>query len=226
MKINPLHAWNLTPTEAVALQRELAGSVDSRTPVTRCNLIAGADVSYNRFSNMVHAGVVVLRLEDGAIVEKQGTVGETAFPYRTGLLSFREAPVLLEALAKVQSEPDVIMLDGQGLAHPRRFGLACHIGLWLDRPCLGCAKSRLVGHYKELDRKAGSRAFLIDREEIVGQVVRTKTGIQPVYVSVGHKIDLDSAVRLVLASCRGYRLPEPTRQAHLHVNALRRSAAC
>ncbi len=226
MKIHPLHSWDLTPTEAVALQKELAGQVDVRTPLTHCELIAGADVSYNRFSSTFYAAVVVLRLDDATIVETQGAVGEVTFPYVPGLLSFREAPIVLEAFAKVTSAPDAVMLDGQGIAHPRRLGLAAHVGLWLRKPCLGCAKSRLTGHLKaeDLGKQAGSLAPLVAGGEVVGDAVRTKNNVQPVYVSAGHLIDLPSAVRLVLASCRGYRIPEPTRQAHLHVNALRRQA--
>jgi deoxyribonuclease V len=226
MKVLPLHSWNLTPTEAVALQRELASRVEARTPLTRCDLIAGADVSYSRFSNTLYAGVVVLRMTDLAVVEKQGVVREVTFPYVPGLLSFRETPVLLEAFAKLESEPDVIMADGHGLAHPRRFGYACHLGLCLNRPTLGCAKSRLTGTYKEPGPKAGSVAPLMDKAEIIGEVVRTKNKVKPVYVSVGHLSDLGSAVEVVLATCRGYRIPEPTRQAHLHVNALRRNLPC
>jgi deoxyribonuclease V len=226
VKIQRLHTWNLTPTQAVALQRELAGRVDYRRPLTRCNLVAGADVSHARFSNGVYAGVVVLRMEDLSIVEKQEVVCETSFPYIPGLLSFRETPALLEVFAKVRTEPDVVMLDGQGMAHPRRFGYACHVGLWLNRPSVGCAKSRLLGVYKEPGPEAGSVAALAHDDEVIGQVVRTKTKVKPVYVSVGHKIDLRSAVELVLTTCRGYRIPEPTRQAHLHVNAVRRDAAC
>jgi deoxyribonuclease V len=225
MKIQPLHSWDLTPTEAVALQRELAAQVDTRTPLTRFELIAGADVSYDRFSNIVYAGVVVLRTEDMAVVERQGAVVEAKFPYVPGLLSFRETPALLEAFAKVHAEPDAIVLDGHGYSHPRRCGFASHIGLWLDRPCIGCAKTRLTGTYKMPGRKAGSVAPLRDRDEVIGTVVRTKDGVKPVFVSVGHKIDLRSAVEAVLATCRGYRLPEPTRQAHLHVNVLRRQGA-
>ncbi len=223
MKIHPLHSWDLTPTQAVALQRELAAQVDTRAPLVRCELVAGADVSYDRFSNIVFAGVVVLRTDDWTIVERQGAVSEAKFPYVPGLLSFRETPALLEAFARVQSEPDAIMLDGHGYSHPRRCGFACHIGLWLDRPCVGCAKTRLVGKYKEPGLRAGAVAPLYDRDEVIGTVVRTKDRVKPVFVSVGHKIDQRSAVEVVLATCRGYRLPEPTRQAHLHVNALRRS---
>lgn len=222
MNIATLHSWDLTPTEAVALQRELAGRIDVSETVDRCKLIAGADIAYNRHSSRFYAGVVVLRTSDWTIVEKQGAVGESPFPYIPGLLSFREGPFLVEAFRQLESEPDVFMFDGQGLAHPRRFGLACHLGLWLQRPSLGCAKSWLTGHYQELDREAGATQPLIaDKDEVVGQVVRTKTGVQPVYVSAGHLIDLDSAVHWVLASAQGYRIPEPTRQAHLHVNELR-----
>ena len=222
MRIQPLHSWDLTPTEAVALQRTLANRVEARTPLTRCNLVAGADVSYERFGNLFYAGVVVLRMDDLTVVEEQGVVREVTFPYVPGLLSFRETPVLLEAFAKVKSEPDAVILDGHGYSHPRRFGFACHLGLWLDRPSVGCAKTRLIGTYKQPGRRAGSVAPLKDHGEIIGQVVRTKTGVKPVFVSVGYKIDLRSAVELVLATCRGYRLPEATRQAHLQVNALRR----
>ncbi len=226
MKIKSLHSWDLTPTQAVALQRELASRVDTRTPLTHCEIIAGADVSYERFSDVFFAGVVVLRLEDLSILEKHGVVSKVSFPYVPGLLSFRETPVLLKAFANLKSEPDAIILDGHGFSHPRRCGFACHIGLWLDRPCVGCAKSVLLGTYKQPGKKAGSVAPLKDGDEVIGQAVRTKTNVKPVFVSVGHKIDLRSAVELVLATCRGYRLPEPTRQAHLHVNALRRNAAC
>jgi deoxyribonuclease V len=224
MKIRSLHSWDLTPKEAVALQRQLADPVDARSPLTRCDLVAGADISYDRLSNIVYAGVVVLRMDDLTVVEKQGVVREVTFPYIPGLLSFRETPPLLEAFAKVESQPDSVIVDGHGFSHPRRFGYACHLGLWLDRPSVGCAKTRLTGTYKEPGQKVGSVSPLRDDDEVIGQVVRTKTGVKPVFVSVGHKIDLRSAVELVLATCRGYRLPEPTRQAHLHVNALRRQA--
>jgi len=223
MKIKPLHSWDVTPTQAVALQRELAGRVETCLLLPPCLLVAGADVSYNRFSPTCYAAVVVLRTTDWTVVETQGAVRDTPFPYIPGLFAFREAPVLLEAFAKLKNIPDAVILDGQGRAHPRRLGLASHTGLWLDLPCVGCAKSLLTGTYKEPGTRAGSRTRLVDRGEVVGSVVRTRDNVKPVFVSVGHKIDLPSAVRLVLRSCRGYRLPEPTRQAHLCVNALRRA---
>jgi deoxyribonuclease V len=222
MKINHLHDWTLTPKEAVALQRTLAGKVDTRTPLVHCELVAGADASYNRFSPVFYAVVVVLRTSDWTIVEKQEAVCHSPFPYVPGLLSFREAPALLEAFAKVKTVPDAVMIDGQGIAHPRRIGIASHMGLCLDVPTIGCAKSRLTGVYKEPRKKRGSLAPLRDKDDVIGSIVRTRDGIKPLFVSVGHKIDQPSAVRLVLESARGYRIPEPTRQAHLHVNELRR----
>jgi deoxyribonuclease V len=225
VKLNALHSWDLNPTEAAALQRELAGRVDTRTPLVGCELVAGADVSHAKHSNAIWAGVVVLRMDDLSVVEQQGVAGRTTFPYIPGLLSFRETPAVLEAFAKLKTVPDAVLIDGQGLAHPRRFGYACHVGLWLDRPTVGCAKSRLLGKFKEPGEKAGSVAPLVDKDEVIGEVVRTRNRVNPIFVSVGHKIDLRSAAELCLTTCRGYRIPEPTRQAHLYVNALRRGDA-
>lgn len=226
MKIHKLHSWSVTPTEAVALQRELAGKVDTQVPLGEYQLVAGADISYSQFSNTLYAAVLVLRADDLTVVESQSVVKESVFPYVPGLLSFREAPAVLEALKLLKHEPDVIVFDGQGIAHPRRLGLASHIGLFLDRPTIGCAKSLLTGKFKNLGENAGDVAPLVDREETVGMAVRTKRRVRPVYVSAGHRIDLASAIGVVLKSCRGYRLPEPTRQAHLRVNEVRRQAAC
>jgi deoxyribonuclease V len=224
MHIRSLHSWDLAPKAAVALQRQLAARVGTGPALGEVELIAGADISYNRFSSTIYAGVVVLRLKDGEVIERRGVVTDTAFPYVPGLLSFREAPAVLKAFAKLKHMPDAVLLDGQGYAHPRRVGLASHVGLWLDLPCVGCAKSRLIGDFKPPKREAGSSSDLIDKEEVIGKVLRSKTGVNPLFVSIGHKIDLDSAVRLTLAACRGYRLPEPTRQAHLFVNELRAAA--
>jgi deoxyribonuclease V len=221
MRIRPLHSWDLTPKAAIALQRELASHIETGPPLGDVELVAGADISYNRFSPTIYAGVVVVRLKDGEVIERSGVITKTAFPYIPGLLSFREAPAALQAFAKLKHRPDAVLLDGQGFAHPRRIGLASHIGIWLNLPCVGCAKSRLIGEFKAPKREAGSWSDLIDKGEVIGRVVRTKTGVNPLYISVGHKIDLDSAMRLTLAACRGYRLPELTRQAHLFVNELR-----
>ncbi|MBI3822083.1 MAG: endonuclease V [Planctomycetes bacterium] len=221
MKISTLHSWDLTPTEAVALQRELAGRLDVKRSVKTCEFIAGADCSYNRFSPKLYCAVIVLRTSDWSIVETQGVVGESTFPYVPGLLSFREIPIVLQAFAKLEHCPDAVMCDGQGYAHPRRMGLACHLGLWLQIPTFGCAKTRLIGEHDDPAPDAGATTPLRDKGELIGQVVRTKNKTKPVYVSVGNLIDLASAVKLTLQSCCGYRIPEPTRQAHLHVNQMR-----
>jgi deoxyribonuclease V len=222
MKLHPLHSWDVPREEAPALQRELASRVDIRTPLAGYELVAGADVSYNRFATTFYAAVVVLRSSDWSVVEVQGAVRESTFPYIPGLLSFREAPALLDAFVKVRAQPDVIMIEAHGVAHPRRFGITSHVGLWLDLPTVGAAKSLLYGRCKEPGKKVGSLSPIVAGDEVIGMAVRTKLRTKPVYVSVGHRIDLPSAVRVVLASCRGYRLPEPTRQAHLHCNSLRR----
>jgi deoxyribonuclease V len=222
MQLHPLHSWDVPRDKAAALQHELACRVDARTPLTSYDLVAGADVSYNRFSTTFFAAVVVLRASDWSVVEVQGAVRECTFPYIPGLLSFREAPALLDAFTKVQSQPNVVMIEAHGLAHPRRFGITSHVGLWLDLPTVGCAKSLLHGRCKEPGQRVGSMAPIVAGGEVIGAAVRTKKRTNPVYVSVGHRIDLPSAVRLVLAACRGYRLPEPTRLAHQHGNTLRR----
>jgi deoxyribonuclease V len=217
----PLHSWNLTPREAVALQQELRTRVRVQPLTHEIKTIAGADVSFNKFSETIYTGIVVLRLPDLQIVDEVGIRSASNFPYVPGLLSFREAPSVLEAWEQLKTKPDVLMLDGQGLAHPRRLGIACHVGLWLGVPTLGCAKSILVGRHGELQPEAGSFMPLVDKGEQVGAALRTKKNVSPVYVSVGHLLDLPAAIELVLRSTTKYRQPEPTRQAHLLVNRLR-----
>ena len=221
MRIPTLHTWNLTPKEAVTLQRELACKIDVHRPLKKCAFIAGADCSHNRFSPTFYAAVVVLRTSDWSIVETQGVVDQSPFPYVPGLLSFRELPIVLQVFAKLKTKPDAIMYDGQGYAHPRRMGIASHLGLWLGIPTFGCAKTRLVGEHEEPGPNAGDAAPLYHKEDLIGSVVRTKLRTKPLYISAGHRIDLQSAIRWTLASCQGYRIPEPTRQAHLHVNQMR-----
>lgn len=216
------HRWDLSPTEAIALQRELSRQVRLVPLAAEPETIAGADISFHRFSNTVDAGIVVLRLRDLAILEAAHVRTTAPFPYVPGLLSFREAPPLLEAWEKLQIKPDLLMLDGHGTAHPRRFGLACHLGLWLDLPTIGCAKQRLTGQAAPPPLTRGGTSPLEVASEVVGMVVRTRDRVAPVYVSPGHRLDLASAVRLVLATSLRHRQPEPTRQAHLLVNQFRR----
>jgi deoxyribonuclease V len=221
MVANSLHSWDITPGEAIKVQQRLRNMVRLQPLARPAGTIAGADISFNKYSETVYAGIVVLSLPDLRIIESAGVRSVARFPYVPGLLSFREAPSLLEAWEKLKTKPDVLMLDGQGIAHPRRFGIACHVGVSLDWPTIGCAKSILVGRYGELGVEAGSRAPLVDKGEQVGVALRTKNKVSPVFVSPGHLIDLDSSVDLVLRSTTKYRLPEPTRQAHLLVNRLR-----
>jgi deoxyribonuclease V len=217
------HSWRLTPKEAVQLQRQLAQQVDVRRKLRRCKLVAAADASYSRFSSTCYVGVVVTRLSDMEIVEQRSAVRSMVFPYIPGLLSFREGPPILDVLKRIRSDVDVLLIDGQGIAHPRRLGIASHVGLCLDCPTIGCAKSVLVGTYDALGVQRGSSAALVDRGEVIGSVLRTRDKTKPVFVSVGHGISLESATHIVLECCNGCRLPEPARQAHAYVNELRRS---
>ncbi|HEU0185192.1 MAG TPA: deoxyribonuclease V [Blastocatellia bacterium] len=221
MTSTPLHSWDLTRGEAIEVQQRLRNLVRLQPLSWPVNTIAGADVSFNKYSDTVYAGIVVLSLPDLRVIESAGVRRIEKFPYIPGLLSFREAPSLLEVWEKLKTKPDVLMLDGQGIAHPRRFGIACHVGVLLDWPTIGCAKSILVGKYGELGLEAGSQSPLVDKGEEVGVALRTKNKVAPVYVSPGHLIDLDSSIDLVLRSITKYRLPETTRQAHLLVNRLR-----
>jgi deoxyribonuclease V len=217
-----LHEWSLAPREAVELQKKLRERVRI-TPLTKkVETVAGADISFNKFDPTIYTAVVVLRLPTLEVVEEVGLVGETKFPYVPGLLSFRESPSVLEAWSRLRTEPDAVMFDGQGLAHPRRVGIASHVGLIIDRPTFGCAKSVLVGKYEEPGPERGSWTPLVDKGETVGAALRTKTRVHPIYVSPGHLIDLEGALDLTLRCDGGYRQPEPTRRAHLLVNALRR----
>ena len=217
-----LHEWTLTQREAVELQKGLRQRVRLEPLKKRIETIAGTDISFNKFSTTVYAGIVVLRLPSLEVIEEVGVVSETTFPYVPGLLSFRETPSVLEAWAKLRTEPDAVMFDGQGIAHPRRVGIASHVGLLIGRPTLGCAKSVLVGKYEEPPPERGAWTPLVDKGEVVGAALRTKANVQPIFVSPGHLIDLPGAIELTLRCDGGYRQPEPTRRAHHLVNALRR----
>jgi deoxyribonuclease V len=215
MKIRRMHGWNLDNRQAVQLQRELAGRVIEGPPREHVETVAAADVSAGKREEWIIAAVVVMRLADFAVLETREAGMKAAWPYVPGCLSFREAPVVLEAFRKLRTVPDVIIIDGQGRAHPRRLGLASHIGLAMEVPTVGCAKSRLIGEVRGgLGLARGSRAALWDAGERIGTVLRTRAGVKPVYVSVGHRIDLASAERWVLAAAPRYRLPEPARAAH------------
>lgn len=223
MRIIRLHRWDLEYSEAVAVQERLAARVEEWPPLSRAETVAGADVSGGRTGDWIAAAVVVMRLADMTVLEVGRARLRATWPYVPGCLSFRETPVVLEALRQLRIRPDVLLCDGHGRAHPRRFGLACHVGLAVGAATVGCAKSLLVGEQiGALGRARGSRAPLVDMGERVGTVLRTRADVRPVYVSVGHRIDLPSAERWVLASTAGCRLPEPLRLAHREVTVLKR----
>lgn len=215
VKVGQLHSWEVTIPEAEEIQRQLAPRVITRNELGKVRLIAGVDISGQYGRGVARGAVVVLSYPEMKIVEEKVAEIEVTFAYRPGLLSFREAPVILAAWEKVTLEPDLVLVDGQGIAHPRRFGLASHLGLLLDKPAIGCAKSRLIGTCDNPAREAGRFTHLEDGGEIIGAALRTRDGVQPIYISIGHKIDLAGAITWTLKCCRGYRIPEPTRLAHL-----------
>jgi deoxyribonuclease V len=220
MKTPHSHPWDLDSRQARELQSKLSIEVIRYNSHKDIKLIAGIDVSASRFSKVGRAAVVVLDYRSLEICEVSIVDGDIDFPYIPGLLSFREAPLALRAWQKLKSHPDMLMVDGQGIAHPRRLGIASHLGLLLDIPSIGCAKSRLTGTHDSLPEEAGSYRLLKDKGEIIGAAVRTKRRVHPVYVSIGHRIDLDSAISCVQECCRGYRLPQPTRLAHIAAGGL------
>lgn len=209
------HPWDLAPAEARAVQQELAPCV-SKTPLPQpVNTVAGVDVSIR--DDVAQAAVTVLRLPDLDVVDQAVHRRSVPFPYVPGLLSFREMPAILPALHELDAAPDVFMTDSHGVAHPRRFGLACHLGVLLDLPAVGVAKSILTGTPEgELASEKGSRVPLVDADESIGAVLRTRADVNPVYVSIGHRTTLEDAVALTLTCAPRYKIPEPTRQAHKH----------
>ena len=218
------HSWDLTPAEARAVQAELASEVDTTAPLPPWRTLAAVDVSFDRGGEFLFAAVVVVAAGSFEVIERVGLASPAKFPYVPGLLSFREAPALLEAFDRLKARPDVVLCDGQGIAHPRRLGIASHLGLRLDLPTVGCAKSLLCGKYDEPGPDRGDRSPLIHRDEVIGAVLRTRSKVSPLYVSPGHRCDLESAVDLVLATTTKYRLPIPSRMAHDYVNEVRRAA--
>lgn len=218
MEVAELHSWNLVPEQARRVQEWLKSRLvlGKRLDCSGLKWVAGADVSYSRERNRLGAAIVLARYPELEPAEIATACLPVEYPYIPGLLAFREGPVLIEAFRRLRTRPDVILFDGQGIAHPRGLGIASHMGVLLGIPTVGVAKKPLVGEYKEPEVGRGSRSDLMVRGELVGQVVRTKTGVKPVFVSPGNLIDLDSAVRIVLECCRKMRLPEPVRWAHMY----------
>ncbi|MEN3931230.1 deoxyribonuclease V [Microvirga sp. W0021] len=214
MKLHSLHSWDLPPKEAIALQKKLAGQViiDRPLDLSKVKLVAGVDVSVK--DGWSQAAVVIIHLPDFHIIETVLAKQQTAYPYIPGLLSFREGPVLVEAFEKLQNIPDLFLFDGFGYAHPRRIGIASHMGLWLDKPTIGCGKTRLCGKYDTPSPQKGESAELVDKGETIGAALTTRDHCNPMFISAGHLCDLDSAIAATMLCTGRYRLPEPTRLAH------------
>lgn len=213
MKFEQRHAWPNTVLEAIAIQQELRSEVITEDQLGTIQYVAGADVGYEDSDNTTQAAIAVLSFPDLELQQQVIVRSPTAFPYIPGFLSFREVPAVLEALAKLTIWPDLILCDGQGIAHPRRFGLACHLGLLAGVPTIGVAKTRFIGEHNEVPPTRGSWQPLEERGEVIGAVVRTQTGVKPIYVSIGHRISLTTAIEYVLRCTPKYRLPETTRWA-------------
>jgi len=224
MKFARLHRWPQTARAAIALQKRLATRVRLDPMREFVRTLAGVDAAFSPDGRQVIAGVVLWDLASQSVIEQHLARTTCRFPYVPGLLSFRETPAILAAFRRLRKPPDVILCDAHGLAHPRRFGLACHLGLWLGRPTIGCAKSRLCGEYDEPPRRRGGQSPLMLDGERVGTVLRTRAGVKPVFVSPGHLCDHESAVRLTLAAATRFRLPEPARLAHQLVTSARWAA--
>ncbi len=243
MKALALHPWKVTPAQAREIQLKLRARRETNDRLPPLRWVAGADVAFDlrrgaagkgswwvpkQEHGRAIAGVIVYSFPELVEVERVAAELPLAFPYIPGLLSFREMPVLIAAFERLRHEPDLIFYDGHGYAHPRRFGIACHLGVVLNRPMVGCAKSRLVGTHAEPARRAGSWTLLTDRlesgegEETIGAVLRTRDAVKPIYVSTGHRVSLERAIELVLAVCDGYRIPRPTREADHFVEAVKR----
>ncbi len=222
MVIPPLHRWTTSVARGRALQERLARRVRLEPLPEGIRRVAGADVAFDEGRGVFFAAVILFSYPELQILEDVSARHRPTFPYVPGMLSFREGPVLIAAFRKLREKPQAVLFDGQGIAHPRRLGLASHLGLWLDVPAVGCAKSRLLGEHDPVGLQAGSEAPLFDGDERVGSVLRTRAGVKPLFVSPGHRCDFEGAVRLVLSCCRGYRLPEPTRLADIRVAEVKR----
>lgn len=210
---NHFQTWPQTEAEALAIQSDLRSQVIATTDFSSVNYVAGVDLGYSADDSIAKAAVAVLSFPDLQLCDQAIIIGPTTFPYIPGFLSFREVPPVLDALAQLTITPDLLLCDGQGFAHPRRFGLACHLGVLTNIPAIGVAKSRFIGQHEELAPERGSWQPLLDQGEIVGAVVRSRTGVKPIYVSIGHRIDLTTAIDYVLQCTPQYRLPETTRIA-------------
>jgi len=221
MKIKQNHNWNVTVEQAKAIQLELKDKIRLQKLISSIRFIAGCDVSYSKKVERCFAAVTVFKLPELEIVAQAQSSGSINFPYVPGYLTFREAPILLKAFEKLEKAPDLVLFDGQGIAHPRQMGLAAHLGLFLNLPSIGCAKSRFIGEFEQPEEIQGSWTELNYQGKIIGAVVRTRDRVKPLFISPGYKITIDEAIEWVLRACTKYRIPEPIRASHIAVNQLR-----
>ena len=221
MNTRLLHSWKVSPQEAVQIQERLRPKLRFQCPRSPLKNIAAGDVSYSRKNDLTCAAFLLFTYPDLILLESVSAKGHASFPYIPNLFTFREGPILLKAFSRLKIKPDLILIDGQGIAHPRSMGIAAHIGLILNLPSIGCAKSRLFGTHGELPREQGNAVPLVKGNRTIGMAVRTRDGVKPLYISPGHKMDMPTSVKIILSLCRGYRSPEPLRQAHILVNHLR-----
>ncbi len=211
----------LSPTEAIALQKEMRSKIDISPLPAEIRTIGGADISFNRFSDVFYAGIIILSYPSLNLIDRTTVVAKARFPYIPGLLGFRELPALLEAWNELKRKPDVLVVDGHGIAHPRRLGIAAHFGIVANTPTIGCAKSLLTGKFHEPAAERFAQSPLMDKNEQIGVVLRTKAKCKPVFISPGNKISMEQSLEIIKHCTGKYRLPEPTRNAHLLVNEIR-----
>lgn len=216
------HSWDIQPREAISLQKQLATQVTSKALTKKVNYVAGVDCAFTQDKNFCIAGAVIWDINKQEIIEKQYAKVKLTLPYIPGLLSFREAPAMLAALSKLTKQPDVLIVDGHGIAHPRRLGIASHIGILTKFPSFGCAKKRFVGNYTEPNIQQWSCSPLLDKEEQIGLVVRTRAKVKPVFISIGNYIKLENCLEILKQCSTGFRLPEPTRQADKYVAEIKK----
>ncbi len=212
--MKPLHLWNVTPEQALRIQENLRHRVILKKTFLKLRTIGGGDVSYQKEGNLLFAAMVVLSFPQMETLDVATAHGKISFPYLPGLLTFREGPILIKTFEKLRIRPDILIFDGQGIAHPRGIGLATHLGLWFNLPSIGCAKTPLLGKSATPGPSKGSFELIRENGNEVGAVVRTKDKVKPVFVSPGNQIDLPTSIRVVLESCQGFRIPEPLRKAH------------
>ncbi len=217
--MKPLHPWKVSPEEAIRIQKNLRKRILLKKTFSKVRTIGGGDVSYQKEGALLFGAMVVLSFPKLEILETATAVGRIPFPYIPGLLSFREGPILIKTFQKLKTRPDLMIFDGQGIAHPRGMGLAAHLGLWFDLPSIGCAKTPLIGDLVNPKPPKGSFELIQKDGKEVGAVLRTKDKVKPVFVSPGHGIDLATSIRIILGSCQGFRIPEPLRRAH-HLSRL------